>query len=112
MAKKKPNYTARQIGAGGVVGGIVSAAGSVMRDTDTSYVPKVTEKMVQDPNSDVPHSILTQVYSMVPPEATPLHDIIHHAGEAGVKGALIGAGAVAAYKGIKKLKNRNLGRQW
>ena len=112
MAKKKPNYTLRQTGLGAGLGAAAGAGASVFKDTDTSYVPQVTEKLAQDPNSDVPRSIMTHVYNMVPPEATPFHDIVHHAADSGVKGALIGGAAVLGYKGYKAIKNRNLGRQF
>ena len=101
-----PNYPLRRTIAASATVGTGAAGLQVLGDTDPSYVPKITEKFIDNPEGG--GSVLSRVHDMVPPVPMPLNEVLANAAETGVKAAVITAGVMGVHYGIKHF----LGRQW
>lgn len=105
-----PNYTARQIGAATAAGGVGGAAVRLATDLNPEPVTRMVTKSIMDPEGSG-GSVAHKVMETFTPDSPVVQDLLRNAVDTGWKTALATGGAVAAYKGIKKIHSAVSKRQ-
>jgi hypothetical protein len=101
MPKGEPNYDARQIAAASATGGVVGAGGRVITDSNPESTTQLVTKSMMNP--DTGSSVAHKVLETITDKAPEFGQMMVNAADTGIKAAIITGGAVAAYKGAKKL---------